>query len=281
MNRREFAKTSAGALAGMGLASLNLSDEERRTCVIKARKADPAILMSHLGLTPDPWQKQVLRSRDKRRQILCCRQAGKSTTTAVLALHTALYDAGSLTLLLSPSIRQSSELFKKIAGFYRQLGRPVTSVQETALTLTLENESRIVSLPGTPETIRGFSDPRLVVIDEAAMTSDALFVAVSPMLAMGGGQLVCLSTPLGKRGWFFEQWEGQDSLWSRTKIKAWDCPRISQEFLEEQRRLLSPRHFRQEYECSFEEACGQVFSSDAIGAAFDPEFAGFGYEGVA
>ena len=87
-------------------------------------------LMKSLGMEPDPWQVSLLRSEARRLLLCCSRQSGKSTTTAILALHHALYPpAGkpTLTLLLSPSQRQSSELFRKVLTFYRQLGRPEPS----------------------------------------------------------------------------------------------------------------------------------------------------------
>jgi hypothetical protein len=104
----------------------------------------------------------------------------KSTTTALVALNAALFDAGALVLLLSPSQRQSGELFRKVMGFHADLGRPVPAEQATSSSLTLSNGSRVVSLPASAENIRGYSGVRLPVIDEAAMVPDALFVAVSP-----------------------------------------------------------------------------------------------------
>jgi hypothetical protein len=229
---------------------------------------DPSLLMGDLGLTPDPWQTRVLRSSTERLLLLCARQCGKSTVTACLALHTALYQPGSLTVLVSPSQRQSGELFRKVGGFYAALGRPLGAVEDSATTLSLGNGSRVVSLPGSPATIRGFSDVRLLAIDEAALTGDDLFIATSPMRAVGRGRIVCLSTPLGRRGWFFEQWDDPLAGWERVKATAWDCPRISRGFLEGERRSLGDRWFRQEYECSFEEAIGQVFSTASVEAAF-------------
>jgi hypothetical protein len=230
---------------------------------------DPAMLMETIGLEPDPWQRSVLRSTCDRLLLLCCRQAGKSTTTAVLALYTALFQAGSLVLLLSPSLRQSGELFRKLAGFYADLGKPVPPERETALSLLLANGSRVISLPASPDTIRGYSAVDLLIIDEAAMVPDDLFVAVHPMLAVSQGRLVCLSTPLGKRGFFFEAWNDPQVDWERFKVTAQDCPRIAPEFLEEQQHMLGERWYRQEYLCSFEETIDQVFSTESILAAFD------------
>ena len=157
--------------------------------------------------------------------------------------------------LVDPSIfaepSSIGELFRKVVGFYSDLGKPIPPQRETALSLSLTNGSRVVSLPASPDTIRGYSAVDLLVIDEAAMVPDELFVAVNPMLAVSRGRLVCLSTPLGKRGWFFESWNDPQADWERVKVTAEDCPRIAPEFLEEQKKSLGERWFRQEYLCSF------------------------------
>src|SRR5919107_1822917 len=105
-----------------------------------------------LGLEPDPWQDDLLRSTSKRMLLNCCRQSGKSTMTGIIALHRALYHPGSLILCLAPALRQSQELFGKVAGFYRDLGRPVAPQGERKLSLELENDSRIITLPGSENT---------------------------------------------------------------------------------------------------------------------------------
>jgi hypothetical protein len=99
----------------------------------------------------------------------------------------------------------------------------------------MENSSRILALPGTEKTIRGYAKADLVVIDEAARVEDELLAAVRPMLATseGGGRLIALTTPAGKRGWFFEAWTGTEP-WTRVCVTAEDCPRISKEFLAEE-----------------------------------------------
>lgn len=227
---------------------------------------DPACMMHELGLSPDPWQAKFLRSRALRQILLCTRQAGKSTTTAVLALHEALYVPEALVLLLSPSLRQSQELFRKVLSVHRAT-QPRPPHMESALRLELDNGSRIVSLPGKEETVRGFSGVTLLVVDEASRVSDELYYSIRPMLAVSGGRLVCLSTPFGKRGFFFEEWsKGQN--WERYEIQAHDCPRISEEFLKEERMSLGDYWFRQEYLCEFLETSDQVFSYDLITNAF-------------
>jgi hypothetical protein len=212
-----------------------------------------------------------LRSNAPRVLLNCSRQSGKSTTTAALALHRAMFWAGSLVLLLSPSLRQSSELFKKVTQFYHTTGDVVPAVSESALRMELVNRSRIVSLPGKETTIRGYSGVDLLVIDEAARVVDDLYYSVRPMLAVSGGRLVTMSTPFGKRGWWFEEWENGGPTWERVEVPATDCPRITPEFLEEERQHLGEWWYRQEYCCEFMDAQTAAFTYDELQAALGEE----------
>ena len=231
---------------------------------------DPVLLARRMGLEPDPWQAELLRSAATGVLVNCSRQTGKSTTCGVLAVHTALYDPGSLTLLLSPTLRQSGELFKKCLGVYRALGRPVPAESETALTLTLENGSRIVSLPGKDGSIRGYSGVRLLIVDEASRVPNDLYLAVRPMLAVSGGRLLAPSTPFGTRGWWYEAWRAGEP-WERYEVPATDCPRIPAAFLAEERRNLGEWWYEQEYCCRFLDAQGAAFRREDIDAAFAEE----------
>jgi hypothetical protein len=228
---------------------------------------DPARLMQACGLPPDPWQREVLRSQAPRHLLLCCRQSGKSSTCAALALHHAVYEPGGLVLLVSPSLRQSAELFAKVRTFYQQLAAPPPLKAESVLRYELGNGSRIVALPGTEGNIRGYSAVTLLILDEAARVTDELYYSVRPMLATSGGTLVCLSTPFGTRGWFYQAWmHGED--WTRTKITAGQCARISAAFLQEEQRVMPQAWYEQEYFCIFHEAVASVFKQSDIEAMF-------------
>jgi hypothetical protein len=199
--------------------------------------------------------------------MLASRQSGKSQTAAALALREALLNPPSLVLLLSPTQRQSGELFRdKVRRLYNALGRPVACVQETALTMELANGSRIIALPGEEETIRGYSGVRLLVCDEAARIPDALYYSVRPMLAVSRGLLVALSTPFGRRGWFYEEWRGSNS-WDRVTVTATQCPRIAPEFLAEERVALGEHWFQQEYMLEFRDVIDALFRQEDIDAA--------------
>jgi Terminase large subunit, T4likevirus-type, N-terminal len=231
---------------------------------------DRVAFARRLGVDPDQWQEGLLRSSSDRVLLNCSRQSGKSTMSAVIALHRALYHPGSLVLCLAPALRQSQELFGKVANFYRDLGRPVAPQGERKLSLELENGSRIITLPGSEKTIRGFSGVGLLLVDEASRVDDELYFAVRPMLAVSGGSLMMLTTPYGKRGIFFEEWTSGHG-WERYEVPASQCPRISEEFLEEERAALPSWVYRQEYECSFEETEDQVFTTAMIERAVSSE----------
>lgn len=226
------------------------------------RRFHPVALAADAGIILDPWQEEMVSSRSSRLLLNCSRQIGKSTTTGVLAVYTALYKP-SLILLLSPSLRQSQELFKKCIDVYRRLDRPVSPEAENALSLELDNGSRIVALPGTEATIRGMSGAALLIIDEASRVKDALYKSVRPMLAVSQGRLILLSSPFGTRGFFYEEWERR-AAWDYYEIPATDCPRITPEFLEEERERLGEWWFNQEYMCRFMDAQTAAFRSQDI-----------------
>lgn len=234
-------------------------------------QADPVAFSRQIGIDPDEWQADLLESSDPEVILNCSRQSGKSTTTAILAMHTALYQPRSLVLLLSPGLRQSGELFKKCSTVYEAAGRPVPSFSETALTITLVNGSRIVSLPGQEGTVRGYSGVRLAIIDEAAWVMDQLYYAIRPMLAVSNGRLILMSTPFGKRGFFHHEWTEGGSGWHRFRVTAEQCPRISAEFLANERARMPEARYLEEFGCEFGDSEGAVFSYEQIQAALSDE----------
>jgi len=235
-------------------------------------RQDPVLMAERAGIVPDPWQADVLRSKARQLILLCSRQAGKSTVSSVLALHAALYTAGALVLLVSPSLRQSQELFRKIKDLLNAVRSTLPQLtEESNLRLEFSNGSRIVALPGKEATIRGFSGVTLLIEDEASRVPDELYQAIRPMLAVSGGRIVLLSTPFGKRGHFYQEWaEGGDD-WHRVKITAEQCPRISTEWLERERHMIGDWWYSQEHLCEFVETEDSVFSYEDIHRAISPD----------
>ena len=225
-----------------------------------------------LGFSPDAQQAGVLASGIRRGMLNCTRQWGKSTIAAAKAIHTAFHEAESLTVVVSPSSRQSGELVRKAEVFARRLGVRVKGDGANEISMALPNGSRIVGLPGSDATIRGFSAVTLLLVDEAARVSDDLYMAIRPMLAVSGGALWLMSTPFGKRGFFYDEWMRTSAEWQRFRVPATECARISPRFLEEERATMGDRRFRQEYLCEFVETVSGVFDRDLVEGAMSYDF---------
>jgi hypothetical protein len=220
-----------------------------------------------LGVPLDAWQRDVLRSSSQRLLMNVTRQGGKSTTAAAVGLHRALYRSSSLVLIVSPSLRQSTEMYRKVTDLADQLKPRPVMTEDTKTSTTLANGSRIVSLPSSEATIRGYSAVDLLIFDEASRVSDDLYRACRPMVAVSGGSIVAMSTPFGMRGWWYEAWEHGGPDWQRVKVPATECPRIPAAFLEEERREMGDLWFRSEYGCEFVETIHNVFRFEDIEAA--------------
>ena len=180
-----------------------------------------------------------------------------------------LYRPKSLILLVSPSLRQSQELFRKVKDGYSAMADRPTRLEDNKLSMTLANQSRIVSLPGDQSTVRGYSGVTLILEDEGSQVSDDFHAAILPMLIINNGQLITMSTPFGKRGFFFDAWNDSGDEWRRVKVTAQECPRMSPEQLEQQKRAMGEMFFRQEFLCEFVDTEEQTFAYDLIHNAFD------------
>jgi hypothetical protein len=139
--------------------------------------------------------------------------------SGVIALHRALYFQGSLVSCLAPSERQSKELFAKVSDSYRRLRRTLAPASDRKLRMHLPNGSRSEALPDSEKTVLVFSGTSLLIVDEAARVDNELHYAVRPMLAVSGGSLMMLTTPYGKRGVLFEEWNGGQE-WDRYEVPA-------------------------------------------------------------
>lgn len=227
----------------------------------------------HLGFEPDQQQSEVLSTGIQRGMLNCTRQWGKSTIAAAKAVHQAWNVAGSLTLVMSPTARQSGELVKKAENFVRRLGVRPKGDGVNEISIALPNGARIIGLPGTEATIRGFSAVSLLLVDEAARVNDDLYLAIRPMLAVSGGALWLMSTPCGKRGFFHEEWTRRARQWERFRVPATECARISAEYLEGERETMGERWFRQEFLCEFVQTESGVFDLELVEKAVSYEFA--------
>lgn len=232
-----------------------------------AAALDPVVFGAATGFTAEPWQQALLRTTQRRVLVNCARQVGKTTTTAHKAIHTALYQRESLVLLFSPTQRQSNELLKRCRTIYNNCGQPVKTRLNSESTIELENGSRIVSLPGTEGTSRGFAGAKLLILDEAARVDDDIFASVLPMVA-SDGQMIALSTPWGQRGWFHQLHQDIGNGWERHKITVYESAQWTPPRIAEMKAALGSYTFSSDCECVFGDTDAQLFNTEMVRRAF-------------
>ncbi|MBM3763808.1 MAG: hypothetical protein FJW32_00330, partial [Acidobacteria bacterium] len=132
----------------------------------------------NFGFTPDPLQAQIMTDNSGQTLVLGARQTGKSTAAALRVLHTAIQNPGQIILLAGPSSRQSGHILDKArAAAIKLLGKKVKPIAEG---FELPNQTQVIGLPDSEPTVRGYSNPLLIVVDEAAFVDDDIYKALLP-----------------------------------------------------------------------------------------------------
>lgn len=183
-------------------------------------------LEEHLGYRLFPWQTAVLSDRSRRISVDGARQGGKSTITSAKVAHKAKYKAGSLSVILAPTLIQSQETMRKVKDFIALDPTYPELVRSASDTVELSNGSRILVLPATERTARGFSRPDIILFDEASRIEDEVYDAVRPMINNSPrSEIIEISTPYGKKGFFYRHFCDPDR--ARYLVRSPYEPRIT------------------------------------------------------
>lgn len=225
-----------------------------------------------LNFHPFQYQKQVFLDDSNRMVLIWGRQIGKSVTIAAKAIREAM--SGKKTILLfAPTQRQSSLLFNKVVSFIS--GNILLSASVYRMTQTLVefvHGSQIHSLPaGKGYTIRGFTAD-LIIIDEAAFLKDEAMTAIMPMLATTNGKMILMGTPFGKKGRFYEASISEN--YSKSHHTSYECPLISNKFLEEEKERMTEMEFKQEWLAEFIEEADTFFTRDILFGSREKNYPG-------
>jgi hypothetical protein len=220
-------------------------------------------------ITLDPWQQEVLDDILINKRNICLRsgrQCGKTEIIALAAARYALENPNKVVMVVASVERQSQLLFQRILGYIIDLDKKQLKGgkdKPTLHKLMLKNGSVIWSLPCGMDGsgIRGWTIS-LLIVDEAAYVPNAVFVALTPSLLTQNSQIILLSTPKNKEGYYFDSFN--DPNYKSYHISSLDCPRANKEFLERERLRLTKAQFACEYMGEFADELMQYFPSELI-----------------
>jgi hypothetical protein len=222
------------------------------------------------GDEPTDWQRRaaaVARAGERDVLVLASRQSGKSRLAALVGVESVVAMPGALTVICSPSLRQSREMLRKARRLIR--GARIPLARENTTTLELESGSRVLCLAANEDTARGFTVDGALILDEAVWIDDAVYHALLPSTAAGRGVTVAISSAGAERGWFWRAWmSGND--WHRERIPAERVPWLRAAHLERERARLGPQLFAAEYGADFMAARSGFLDPAAIARAVSP-----------
>lgn len=243
-------------------------DEKRVAKWVERPSTFVADVLGKPDEAPFDYQAAFLDSPKSRKAFVSGRQVGKSRTCAWMAIHHAVLNPDSITLLVAPTQRQSTELMNTIK---RELSLSQVSKQnwgverDIATEIAFDNGARIISLPTGRDgsNIRGYT-AELIIVDEAAYVEDNIFTQVlEPMLAVTHGTLVLASTPFGASGYLYQKWTQDDDFYTK-QVPTSQNPFVDDEWIEKQRRNLPRMQFRQEYLGEFVEQADLFFGREDV-----------------
>jgi Terminase large subunit, T4likevirus-type, N-terminal len=216
-------------------------------------------------------QASVGRSKSRYRVICAGRQVGKSRLLAVLALHRAFSQPGSLTLIVSAGEDAAKRLLTECAAL---AGVPLLAgsvVEDQSALMLLSNGSQIKSVPASQKQIRG-NAVDLLIIDESGWVDTEVFRAGEPaIIARPGSQIIAVSSPWGSADhWYRKLWQrGMDSPDAMYESWHWPStasPMVDAVFLEEIRKRETSEYFRREYLAEWTDDSGTFLSEAEISA---------------
>jgi hypothetical protein len=145
-----------------------------KEAVILAQKNPAFFSRWLLRFNPTNYQTKLLLDPSKRVVARWCRQSGKTTTLAIKALWFAVFHPQTVTLIVSPSLRQSMILRDTISGLIERMpmdARRIFVEKLLRITIYLWRRSRIIALPANPDTLRGYT-AHMILVDEADFFQD-------------------------------------------------------------------------------------------------------------
>ena len=218
------------------------------------------------GFKPHNKQKEiidsVLNGTEFYHSVVVGRQFGKTLMSINLLMYYGLNNNNSKILWISPVYAQCGKVFQQIYQALQPAGL-IKSANKADFLIQLVNGTSIYFKSSErPETIRGLSI-NYAFIDEAQDCKDLAWKqSILPTLTAAGKKCIITGTPK-RKNWFYDIFMlGKSKDHPNHKSyhgSSVDSPYVSTDFIEEQKRTLPPKIFKQEFLAEWQDNEGAVF----------------------
>lgn len=221
-----------------------------------------------------PFQKEAVgKINDNRMVILKAgRQIGKTTMVVGYILWYVLFNEDKFVAILANKAKTSREILNRVKLAYEAL--PVW-LQQGVRTwnkgdIELENNSRIMAESTASSAIRGFAI-NLLYLDEFAFVpsniAEEFFTSVYPTISSGKTSKILISSTPNGMNHYYKMWteavEGSNGF-AHIEANWRQIPGRTQEWADNERRVLGEQKYLQEVECEFMGSSGTLISAAAL-----------------
>lgn len=223
-----------------------------------------------IGATLYPWQKAVttevcgIPNENKVVVVKSHRQCGKSFLCENILLYYAINKSRSTNGIVSPTLNQSRAIYKEIVNAVVDSGI-IKAKNEMLLTIDLINGSSIFFKSAEQrDGLRGYHINGILILDEAAYLPDDILSLVLPWRSVAKANMVVVSTPRLKDGFFYRYFMQGMARENNTVSIDWNDYDTSELLNDEQKKVyqtvLPHNQYLTEIEGQFIEGDGMVFS---------------------
>lgn len=222
--------------------------------------------MQITGFKPHKKQKQIIDSvladETMFHSVVVGRQFGKTLMSINLLMYFGLNNNNAKILWISPVYSQAAKVFQQIFNSLQPAGL-IKSANKADFVIQLINGTTIwFKSSERPETIRGLSI-QYAFIDESQDVKDIAWKqSILPTLTAAGKKCIITGTPK-RKNWFYDIFMmGKSDAHDNYKSyhgSSIDSPYVSEQFIEEQKRTLPPKIFKQEFLAEWQDNEGSVF----------------------
>ena len=209
-----------------------------------------------------PAQTQVANSPNRFKVVIAGRRFGK-THLSIRELCRNAREPNMEVWYVAPTYKMARQIvWRKLKNKLQDLNW-IAKTNETELSIALINGS-LISLKGADnyDSLRGVGLDFIVLDEFADIDPDAWYETLRPTLSDRQGKALFIGTPKGIGNWAYEIYQNSKddpSNWASFSYTTLDGGNVSEDEIEQARKDLDERTFRQEYMATFETFSGRIY----------------------